>query len=158
MRIAAISDVHGNLPALEAVLADIARCGADVTVNLGDIVSGPLWPAETAERLIALDLPTIRGNHERQLLTQSRERMSATDAHTDALLAPAQRAWLLGLPVDRWLAPDVHCCHGTPASDLEYWLETVTPGFARGCARRPSSAFPSPSCRGRTRRGRRSKA
>lgn len=134
MRIAAISDVHGNLPALEAVLADIARCGADVTVNLGDIVSGPLWPAETAERLIALDLPTIRGNHERQLLTQSRERMSATDAHTDALLAPAQRAWLLGLPVDRWLAPDVYCCHGTPASDLEYWLETVTPGFARGGA------------------------
>ena len=131
MRIAVVSDIHGNLPALEAVLADIASAGADVTVNLGDILSGPLWPRETAARLMPLNLPTIRGNHERQLLTQPRERMSATDAHTDALLSGAQRDWLRSLPVDRWLASDVYCCHGTPQSDLEYWLETVTPGFAR---------------------------
>ena len=65
LRIAAISDIHGNLPALEAVLADIARRGADLVVNCGDILSGPLWPAETAERLMALNLPTIAGNHER---------------------------------------------------------------------------------------------
>ncbi len=100
-------------------------------MNLGDIVSGPLWPGETAERLMALELPTISGNHERQLLTQRREQMSAADATTDAQLAPAHRDWLRGLPPQRWLAPDVYCCHGTPASDLEYWLETVTPGFAR---------------------------
>jgi len=131
MRIAAISDIHGNLPALDVVLADIARCGADLTVNLGDILSGPLWPVETAERLMALDLPTIRGNHERQLLTQTRERMSAADAHTDAQITPVEREWLRSLPVDRWLADDVYCCHGTPASDLEYWLETVTPDFVR---------------------------
>lgn len=42
MRIAAISDIHGNLAALQAVLADIARRGVDTTVNLGDIVSGHL--------------------------------------------------------------------------------------------------------------------
>ncbi|XXY33244.1 metallophosphoesterase [Sorangium sp. So ce233] len=47
VRIAAVSDIHGNLAALEAVLADIARRGADVTVNLGDILSGPLQPHET---------------------------------------------------------------------------------------------------------------
>lgn len=132
MRIAAISDIHGNLPALDAVLADIARSGADLIVNLGDILSGPLWPCETAERLMPMNLPTIGGNHERQLLTLPLDRMSATDAHTAALLAPTQRAWLRGLPGDRWLAPDVYCCHGTPASDLEYWLETVMPGFERG--------------------------
>jgi predicted phosphodiesterase len=131
MRIAVVSDIHGNLPALEAVLADIARAGADVTVNLGDIVSGPLWPCETADRLMTLHLPTIRGNHERQLLTQPRDRMSATDAHTDAQLSPVHRDWLRGLPVERWLADDVFACHGTPSSDLTYWLETVTPGFAR---------------------------
>ncbi len=131
MRVAAISDIHGNLPALDAVLADIARCGVDVTVNLGDIVSGPLWPCETAGRLMAIGLPTIRGNHERQLLTQRREQMSATDAHTDALLAPVHRDWLASLPIDLWLASDLYCCHGTPASDVEYWLETVTPDFAR---------------------------
>lgn len=131
MRIAAISDIHGNLPALDAVLADIARTGADLTVNLGDILSGPLWPSESADRLMALGLPTIRGNHERQLLTQPRAQMSASDAYTDAQLSTAQRDWLRRLPTDLWLAPDVYCCHGTPTSDLAYWLETVTADFAR---------------------------
>ena len=51
MRIAAISDIHGNLDALDAVLADIARRGVDVTVNLGDIVSGHLQPRAAAARL-----------------------------------------------------------------------------------------------------------
>ena len=131
MRIAVVSDIHGNLPALQSVLADIECAAADVTVNLGDIVSGPLWPCETVERLMPLKLPTIRGNHERQLLTQRREQMSPADAYTDSQLAPAHRDWLRKLPPDLWLAPDVYCCHGTPASDLDYWLETVTPGFAR---------------------------
>lgn len=129
MRIAAISDIHGNLPALDAVLADIARVGADVTVNLGDILSGPLWPAETADRLMALELPTIRGNHERQVLTQARERMGASDAYAADHITQAQRDWLQALPETHWLAPDVFCCHGSPDDDLQYWLETVTPGY-----------------------------
>jgi predicted phosphodiesterase len=41
MRIAVIADIHGNMPALEAVLADIQRRGVDRTINLGDCVSGP---------------------------------------------------------------------------------------------------------------------
>ena len=45
MRVAVLSDIHGNLPALEAVLHEVARTGADLTVNLGDVLSGPLWPA-----------------------------------------------------------------------------------------------------------------
>ena len=129
-RFAAISDIHGNLPALDAVLADIATQAVDAIVNLGDILSGPLWAAATADRLMALQLPTIAGNHERQLLTQTRERMSASDAHTDAELLPAQRAWLAGLPPTLALGDEVFCCHGTPTSDLRYFLETVVPGFA----------------------------
>ena len=74
MKVAAISDIHGNLPALDAVLADIATQSVDVIVNLGDILSGPLWGAATADRLMPLELPTIAGNHERQLLTLPRER------------------------------------------------------------------------------------
>jgi len=130
MKLAAISDIHGNLPALDAVLADIAaQGGVDLVVNLGDILSGPLWAAATADRLMALDLPTIAGNHERQLLTQARERMSASDAHTADELPPAHRAWLAALPATRALSAEVFCCHGTPTSDLVYFLETPVPGF-----------------------------
>jgi predicted phosphodiesterase len=128
-RIAAISDIHGNLPALEAVLDDIARVGAEVTVNLGDILSGPLWPVETAERLMALDLPTIAGNHERQVLTQARERMGAADRFTAERLGERHRAWLAGLPPTLRLDDAVLCVHGTPGSDLAYWLETAVPGY-----------------------------
>lgn len=55
MRIAVLADIHGNVLALDAVLDDLRRRGgADLIVNLGDCVSGPLWPRETMERLEAL--------------------------------------------------------------------------------------------------------
>jgi len=129
MKIAAISDIHGNLAALDAVLADIADEGVDVTVNLGDILSGPLWIAETADRLMDLKLPTIAGNHERQVLTTPPERMGASDAHAAARITDAHRAWLSALPKTLQLTDEVFCCHGTPDDDLVYFLETVTPGF-----------------------------
>ena len=68
MKIAVISDIHGNIAALNAVLADASMQGVDQIVNLGDILSGSLFPAETADLLMAMALPTIRGNHERQVL------------------------------------------------------------------------------------------
>jgi Icc-related predicted phosphoesterase len=102
MRIAAISDIHGNLAALDAVLADIAVRGVDLTVNMGDIVSGPLDPAGTAERLMALDLPTISCNHERQLLTQRPDRMNASDVYTiDRLVYCDSPDWAIALRTGR---------------------------------------------------------
>jgi len=62
MRLAAIADVHGNIAALEAVLADIAAAGIVEVVNLGDHVSGPLDPAATADLLMQRGFPSIRGN------------------------------------------------------------------------------------------------
>jgi len=129
MRLAVLSDIHGNLPALEAVVEDLTRSGANAVVNLGDIVSGPLWPAETADRLIELHWPTIAGNHERQLLQQPLEQQGASDRHASERLSSVHRNWLAGLPGTRWLAADLYCCHGTPTSDLQYFLETVTPDF-----------------------------
>jgi predicted phosphodiesterase len=128
-RFAAISDIHGNLPALNAVLADIAAQQVRDIVNLGDILSGPLWAAYTADRLMTLDLPTLAGNHERQLLTQPRERMSASDLHTHDELLQGQRDWLGALPKTLTLSDEVFCCHGTPSSDLVYFLETTVAGF-----------------------------
>lgn len=130
-RLAILSDIHGNLPALEAVLAEAARSNVDMIVNLGDILSGPLWPAETADRLMALDLPTIAGNHERQVLTQPSEQMSQSDAQTLPLLSVRHKAWLASLPATRWIDDGVFCCHGTPTSDLIYLTDTTESGHAR---------------------------
>jgi len=127
-RWAVLSDIHGNLPALEAVVAELNAEGITEVVQLGDALSGPLWPAETADRLMALGWPAIAGNHERQVLTLPRERQGASDAFAAERLNEAQRAWLRSQPPTRWLAPEIFCCHGTPDSDLVYFLETVVPG------------------------------
>lgn len=132
MRIAVVSDIHGNLPALEAVHAAITAAGVDVIVNLGDIASGPLWPAETVDWLMARDWPTIAGNHERQVLATDRAGMSASDAFAAARLNETQRAWLAAQPPTLRLNDQVWCCHGTPTSDLHYLMETVTPTHVRG--------------------------
>jgi predicted phosphodiesterase len=130
-RIAILTDIHGNLPALEAVIADAEAQGCTEFVNLGDSLSGPLWPAETADLLIDLDWPTIAGNHERQLLTVNRARMGASDAFARDVLSDRHLQWLASLPPTLHLSPDVLLCHGTPADDLEHFLHTVDGGSAR---------------------------
>lgn len=128
MKIAALSDIHGNLEALDAVLTDIARRHVDVVVNLGDILSGPLLPRETADRLMALGFPTIRGNHERQLLAADREGMGSSDRYAAESITDPQRRWLSALPPDLWLEPDIYLCHATPHSDVDCFLEDIRDG------------------------------
>lgn len=135
MKLAAISDIHGNLGALEAVLADIRTCGADVVVNLGDILSGPLMPPETADLLMGLNLPTIRGNHERQLLSTDPAAMGQSDLHAHKTLRPEHLSWIASLPATLRLSDEVFLCHGTPDSDLSYFLETVEPVGVRPATR-----------------------
>lgn len=131
MKIAVISDIHGNIAALDAVLADAAARHVDQIVNLGDICSGGLFPRETADRLMPLDLPTIRGNHERQLTDQPPERLGLSDRHALETMRPDQLAWLAGLPATLRLFDDILLVHGTPDCDLTYFLETVTEGGQR---------------------------
>lgn len=71
MRIAALYDIHGNLPALNAVLADVRRAGVDQIVVGGDVLPGPM-PLETLQRLLALDVPVrfIHGNGDLAVLAQ----------------------------------------------------------------------------------------
>ncbi|MGO4378748.1 metallophosphoesterase [Pseudoduganella sp. RAF19] len=126
MRIAAISDIHGNLWALDAVLDDIVKRKVDLTVNLGDILSSPLKPRETAERLMPLNLPTISGNHERQVLEDDPAQLSVEDRNAYDHITDEQRAWIRSLPKTLRIADDVLLVHGTPSSDVRYFLETVT--------------------------------
>jgi predicted phosphodiesterase len=129
-RVAVLSDIHGNLPALLAVLAEIDAERIGQVVNLGDIVSGPLWPRETAERLMPRGWPTIAGNHERQTLAAAPS-ADTDDGFAAAELSAAQRGWLQSLPATlRVLDDAVLMVHGTPRSDLLGLLETVTAGHA----------------------------
>ena len=131
MRLAAISDVHGNLAALDAVMADIGTQDVDVVVNLGDLLSGAVQPRETADRLMDLDLPTVRGNHERQLLTLAPDQMGLSDRHAHEVITARHRQWLAGLALTLEVADGVLAFHGSPTDDLTYLLETVEVGGAR---------------------------
>lgn len=134
MKIAIISDIHGNLPALQAVLAEIDAAGVDHIINVGDTLGGPLESARTADLLMQRPIPgipMIAGNHERQLLTFPPEKLNKSDACTASEISSAQRAWLASAPPTVWLTDDVFVCHGTPHSDLQYWLETVTDDFGQ---------------------------
>jgi putative phosphoesterase len=122
VRIAVISDIHANLPALEAVLDDIRRQGPDLTVNLGDHFAGPIDPRGVAERLMAEDFPTIRGNHDRWLLEPPDGDLKGVDRFAADALTQDQYWWLRTQPATMSL-PDVFMCHGTPQSDEAPWLD-----------------------------------
>jgi predicted phosphodiesterase len=130
MRLAVVSDIHGNLPALEAVVADFTRRGVDAVVNLGDSLSGPLLPQETAQYLMAQDWTHLAGNHERQILDDSAPR-GASDEYARMQLGVAELQWIGGLRPWADYPGDILLCHGTPGSDLVYLLETVEPGRMR---------------------------
>lgn len=128
MKLAVIADTHGNLPALEAVLADIARRGVSEIVDLGDCVSGPLWPRETCEVLMARGFPTVRGNHDRWVATFALADLSASDRYTHGELDDTQRRWLRDLPATLRLDPDILAVHGRPDDDNSYLLEDIEQG------------------------------
>ncbi len=123
MRLAIISDIHGNLVALEAVLADLKTRAPDVIVNLGDCVSSPLWPRETFEFLQTLKLPTVRGNHDRWLAEMPADEKSPTVRFAHGALSATQRTTLGALPPSIQFETGILAVHGTPASDVAYLLE-----------------------------------
>ncbi len=122
MRIAVLSDVHGNHAALEAALDDIARRGVDATLGLGDFLSGPFDPVAVADRLIETKMPVVKGNHDRWLY-EGREKDWAADVLVRPLLSPAHLDWLRGLPFSQVVDGDVYMCHATPQDDCTEWMD-----------------------------------
>jgi diadenosine tetraphosphatase ApaH/serine/threonine PP2A family protein phosphatase len=127
MRFAAIADVHGNVLALQAVIADIRAQGIEEIVNLGDMASGPLDARRTMDALMALDAVHVLGNHDRYLIDRPPEKMGSWDRPARAQLEARHLDWLRAVPPTRVYRDRVFLCHATPADDELYWLETVLP-------------------------------
>ncbi len=122
MRFAIISDIHGNIAALEAVLADIESRGVDGIANLGDLLSGPFDAAATANRLMGLNLPTVSGNHDRALWDRPRADMGLWEEWVIDDLTTTQIEWLKDLPNTLELGK-IFLCHATPERDDDDWLD-----------------------------------
>jgi len=131
MRLAVISDVHGNLLALEAVLKDITTRAVDDIVNLGDWVAGPLWPRETFELLAELGIKSVRGNHDRWATDRPDDQMPPAGRFARDALTPTQRETLHALPATIEVAGrggEILACHGTPTDDMQNLLEEPLDG------------------------------
>jgi len=139
MRIAAIYDIHGNVPALEAVLAEIRRERVDGIVVGGDVVPGPM-PIDTIDCLLATGIPTqfIQGNGDRETLAWRRgeESSSIPEPYRESMrwvareLRPEDEKLLAGWPSTLRQnitgSGDVFFCHATPANDTDIFTK-LTP-------------------------------
>lgn len=150
MRYALISDIHGNLPALEAVLAHVeGRSDVDAVYHLGDLVGYAPWPNEVVQLLRERGVPGVAGNYDSTTATDydhcgcryedprqaelSHESYAWTLAHVTA----HTKRWLGGLPfrVDlrplggHTASPRLILIHGNPVLNTVYWTEDRSDAF-----------------------------
>jgi predicted phosphodiesterase len=123
MRIAVISDIHGNALALEAVLADIERHKPDAILNLGDHIVGPLDPKRTAEMLAAVDAISILGNTDRYIIEANLDDLEPDERWIVDQLPADTMDWLRSLPATARFEDQIFMSHGAPDSDEIYWLD-----------------------------------
>jgi predicted phosphodiesterase len=117
MIVAALYDVHGNLPALEAVLEEATGLRLDVLVFGGDVAAGP-FPRETIELLQCLDSARfVRGNCERDMLGENSS--GPLTGWAGAQLDDAQRGFLRAFEPTA-VVDDVLYCHATPYDDMPF--------------------------------------
>jgi putative phosphoesterase len=132
VRVALLSDMHGNAVALRAALADVQRHDVDLIVSLGDVAQGGPQPKECIDLLRELGCPCVFGNSDDFLLTldfgaepvedeERRQRLLDTAGWSREQLGEEGLAFLRGFqPTVQ--AGDVLCCHATPASNEDVIL------------------------------------
>ena len=139
MRVAAIYDIHGNLPALEAVLQDIRQAKVDHVVVGGDVLPGPM-PRETLARLLELDIPVqfIVGNGDRVVREQmaGRESSEVPEQFREVIRWNAQQlrpedermlaSWPKTARVQISGLGEVLFCHATPRNDVEIFTRLTS--------------------------------
>ncbi|HLB45657.1 MAG TPA: metallophosphoesterase family protein [Anaerolineales bacterium] len=139
MQVAALYDIHGNLPALEAVLQDIRQAEVDHVVVGGDVLPGPM-PRETLTCLLDLNVPVqfIQGNGEVEVLAQMagvdtgtvperfREGMRWTAQQLQPEYEPVFASWPKTLRLEIRGLGEVLFCHATPRSDTEIFTRLTS--------------------------------
>lgn len=149
MRLAVISDIHGNLPALEAALADIATRGVDATYHLGDLVGYGPWPNEVIERIRDEGIAGVAGNYDTTVAHNhpscgcqhhdARHRALSAESYrwTAARTSAASRRFLASLPFRLDIrpfgghagGPTLILVHGAATLNTVYWREDRTDRF-----------------------------
>lgn len=146
MRIAALYDIHGNLPALDAILADVHTAAVDQIIIGGDVVPGPM-PREAIDRLLDLSVPVqfIQGNGDREVVALRRglttggfpEAFRETMQWVADQLTPEAERLLASWPATVTIhvagIGDVLFCHATPRNDTEIFTR-ATPHAAMATA------------------------
>lgn len=139
MIVAVLSDIHANAPALDAVLAQVRKAGAEQLVLLGDHVGYYYQPREVVAELMRWPSAAIGGNHDRLALAARRDANVLADyrhrygSGLDAVLeqfAPAEWAWLEALPAQREITLGrwrIHLAHGAPFDDDAYVYPDAPP-------------------------------
>jgi putative phosphoesterase len=134
-RLALLSDIHGNGVALDIVLTDLARCGVEQIVCLGDLAAGGPQPREVVARLRELRCRAVRGNADGWLLdglpagrSEETRRLGEVVGWARAMLAPDDLDYLAALPATLTAlvgGVTLLCFHGSPRSDVESLLATT---------------------------------
>ena len=144
MRVAVLCDIHGNLPALEAVLADVRQESVDRVVIGGDVLPGPM-PRECLEALLALEVPVqfIHGNGDRESLAHlsGKEMTTVPEAFRGRVAWSAEQlgqkyrpllaTWPMTLTVDIEPLGAVFFCHSTPRNDVEIFTRLTPEGVLK---------------------------
>jgi predicted phosphodiesterase len=148
MRYLVLTDIHANLEALEACLADARRRGFDRTLVLGDLVGYGADPNAVIERVQALHpAAVVRGNHDKVACGLEQADgfnfVAKSAAHwTYDVLTPAYRAWLAALPVGPTVVSDlIEICHGSPFDEDAYIFDELDAVRALKVSTRPLCLF-----------------